>query len=504
MLAVLPALRRRVTIPERITLRGAADADRGLYSLASTLNADGGQLTLNGRIDPEKQIYDAEVRCDSLPLNRFLPADSLGALDFTLTAGGAGFDPLLPQTRGSVRMRIGRAEYRSHDFGGIELDADLENQHLSGRLSDRDEALRLLLSVSGTLTEREQRIGVSGNVFDFDLADMGITPEQIGGSFALDADASASDAGGMAARLTLDSIVIRSKNRTDRIRRTNVTFGTDTAATRAGLTSGDLTLSFAAPEPLDSLTAAAPRSAGVLAQQIRSQHVDMDSLKTVLPDFGLRVSAGRDNILSSFLRTKRIAFSSLDIAGTNCDSLPVSLRMRVEKLAYGSIVLDTLTASAVQNGSRLEYALRVANAPGNLDNIALAGVYGHVVRNTGAVNFYQKNRAGREGFRFGVDAAWNDSLIRASVTPLAPVFGSEPWTVNPGNYLVYRFDGNLSADLAMTHGDQRFAIHTVPETDSLRGIRLDIAGLNIGGALAMLPSAPPVGGVLGAEFHLEK
>ena len=435
LLEMLPdtALRRRVTIPERITLRGAADADRGLYSLASTLNAYGGQLTLNGRIDPEKQIYDAEVRCDSLPLNRFLPADSLGALDFTLTAGGAGFDPLLPQTRGSVRMRIGRAEYRSHDFGGIELDADLENQHLSGRLSDRDEALRLLLSVSGTLTEREQRIGVSGNVFDFDLADMGITPEQIGGSFALDADASASDAGGMAARLTLDSIVIRSKNRTDRIRRTNVTFGTDTTATRAGLTSGDLTLSFAAPEPLDSLTAAASRSGGVLAQQIRSQHVDMDSLKTVLPDFGLRVSAGRDNILSSFLRTKRIAFSSLDIAGTNCDSLPVSLRMRVEKLAYGSIVLDTLTASAVQNGSRLEYALRVANAPGNLDNIALAGVYGHVVRNTGAVNFYQKNRAGREGFRFGVDAAWNDSLIRASVTPLAPVFGSEPCKVNPRN-----------------------------------------------------------------------
>ena len=504
LLELLPdtALRQRVTIPEWLTLRGAADADRGLYSLASTLTADGGQLTLNGRIDPEKQIYDAEVRCDSLPLNRFLPADSLGALDFTLTAGGAGFDPLLPQTRGSVRMRIGRAEYRSHDFGGIELDADLENQHLSGRLYDRDEALRLLLSVSGTLTEREQRIGVSGNVFDFDLADMGITPEQIGGSFALDADASASDAGGMAARLTLDSIVIRSKNRTDRIRRTNVTFGTDTAATRAGLTSGDLTLSFAAPEPLDSLTAATSRSAGVLAQQIRSQHVDMDSLKTVLPDFGLRVSAGRDNILSSFLRTKRIAFSNLDIAGTNCDSLPVSLRMRVEKLAYGSIVLDTLTASAVQNGSRLEYALRVANAPGNLDNIALAGVYGHVVRNTGAVNFYQKNRAGREGFRFGVDAAWNDSLIRASVTPLAPVFGSEPWTVNPGNYLVYRFDGNLSADLDMTHGDQRFAIHTVPETDSLRGIRLDIAGLNIGGALAMLPSAPPVGGVLGAAVTL--
>lgn len=293
----------------------------------------------------------------------------------------------------------------------------LENQHLSGRLYDRDEALRLLLSVSGTLTEREQRIGVSGNVFDFDLADMGITPEQIGGSFALDADASASDAGGMAARLTLDSIVIRSKNRTDRIRRTNVTFGTDTAATRRrtdlrrsdALVRRPRTARFA-----DRRRVPERRGAGA-ADPLAARRYGF--AQNGPADFGLRVSAGRDNILSSFLRTKRIAFSNLDIAGTNCDSLPVSLRMRVEKLAYGSIVLDTLTASAVQNGSRLEYALRVANVPGNLDNIALAGVYGHVVRNTGAVNFYQKNRAGREGFRFGVDAAWNDSLIRASVTP---------------------------------------------------------------------------------------
>ncbi len=503
LLELLPdtALRRRVTIPERITLRGSAGADRGLYSLASTLAADDGKLTLNGRIDPGKQTYEAELRCDSLPLNRFLPADSLGALDFTLTAGGVGFNPLLPQTRGSVRMQIDRAEYRGRDFGGIELDADLENQRLSGHLSDRNEALRLLLLVSGTLTGQEQRIGLSGNVFGFDLADMGVTPEQIGGSFALDADASVS-AGGYAASLTLDSIEIRSKYRTDRIRRTSVTFSADTAATRAGLTSGDLSLSFTAPEPLDSLTAAVTRSADALAQQIRSQRVDMDSLKPALPDFRLRVSAGRDNILNSFLNTKKIAFNTLDIDGVNCDSLPISLRMRVERLTYGSVVLDTVAAGLSQNGNRLEYALRVANAPGNLDNIALAGVYGHVVRNTGAVNFYQKNRAGREGFRFGVEAQWNDSLIRADVTPLDPVFGFEPWTVNPGNYLVYRFGKSLSADLDMAHGDQRFAIHTVPEADSLRGIRLDIAGLNIGSALGMLPSAPPVGGMLGASVTL--
>ena len=503
--ALLPdsALRRRVAIPERLLLRGSADAVQGVYSLATALEADGGRLSANGRVEPGKQAYDAALRCDSLPLNRFLPADSLGLLDMTLTARGAGFDPFLPQTQADLRLQIDRAEYLGHDFGGIELAAGLENHRLSGRLSDRDEALRLSLLISGLLTEREQQAALSGNVFNFDLARMGITPEEIGGSFTLEAAATASDAGSYTARIALDSIEIRNRHRTDRIRPTSVTFSADRTATRAGLTSGDLSLSFSAPEPPDSLVAAMTRSAGVLAQQVRSQNLDMETLKPALPCFGLQVTAGRNNILNSYLKSKRIAFDTLHIDGVNCDSLPLSLGMRTEGLAYGNIVLDTLTARLRQKGSRLEYDLRMANAPGNLDNIAVAGLYGHIVENTAAVTLYQQNRAGQQGFRFGLDAEWNDSLIRASVTPADPVFGFEHWAVNPGNYLVYRFDKGPQADLDLTHGEQKFAVHTVSDAGS-PGVRLDIAGLNIGAILQLLPSAPPVGGVLGAGVTLAR
>lgn len=41
------------------------------------------------------------------------------------------------------------------------------------------------------------------------------------------------------------------------------------------------------------------------------------------------------------------------------------------------------------------------------------------------------------------------------MTPPDPLFGFEPWTVNRGNYLAYRFDKRVEADLDMTHGDQR-------------------------------------------------
>jgi len=502
--ALLPdsALRRRIAIPDRIRLRGTAGADKGAFSAASTLSTDGGEIALQGRLDTRSEAYGIELRCDSFPLNSFLPADSLGLLDLALQAGGSGFDPLRAQTRGNIRLQVDRAEFRGRDFGGVKLNANLEGGQLSGRLSDRDEALRLLLLISGTLTERKQEVRLTGNVFDFDLAELGISPQKIGGSFALEAGASASDAGSYTARIALDSIEVRTRHRTDRIRPTSLSLSSDTTATRAKLASGDLSLAFVSPGPVDSLVPALTRSTDILAQQIRAQSVDMEALKPALPDFSLSVTAGRENILNNFLKTKKVSFGALDIEGVNCDSLPVSLRIKAERLAWGGVVLDTLTAGIAQDGRRLDYFLRTANVPGNLDNVALAGLYGHVAGNRGQVNLCQKNRAGREGFRFGLDVAWNDSLVRAGVTPPDPVFGYEPWTVNPGNYLVYRYGKSIDADLDMRHGDQRFAIRTVPGAGASDDIRLDIAGLNIGSALGLLPSAPPVDGVLGTDMTL--
>ena len=496
------ALRRRVAIPDQIGLHGSAATDRGALSVASTLAVDAGRIILNGRLDPRKESYDAKLRCDSFPVNRFLPADSLGMLALSLTARGAGFDPFQTQTRTSLRAQIDHAEYRGYDFGGIGLEADLEEHRLSGKLSDRNEALRLSLLLSGMLTEEQQQVRIAGKVADFDLAQMGFTPERIGGSFLLDASASATRRGSYAARIGLDSIEIRNGYRTDRIRPTSVAFASDTASTRAEISSGDLSLRFSSRSPLDSLIAALTRSADTLARQIRLQSVDMEQLQPVLPDFDLQATAGRNNILNNLLRSRKASFDALEIRGGNHDSQPVSLRMRVEGLASGGIVLDTVKLGIAQEARQLAYYLRVANTPGNLDHVAQAAVYGSLAGNTGQLNLWQKDRSGREGFRFGFDVAWTDSLIRASVTPRNPLFGFEPWEVNPGNYLVYRFDKRVEADLDMTHGTQRFALRSVTAPGSPDGIRLDIAGLNIGSMLELLPSAPPVDGVLGADVTL--
>ena len=509
LLQMLPdtALRRRVTLPRRIGLEGSASVSAGNYALRSELTAgagrdEAGRLSIDGRYETRQQRYEASIRCDSFPVGSFLPKDSLGRLDLRLLARGRGFDPYDAATEGCIRLEVDRAEYAGHDFGGLGLEADLADQQLTGRIEDRDSALRLSLGIEGRLTPERQQTRLAGRVGWFDLAALGLVREPIGGLFALEAEASATREKSYAARIALDSIRIRNSTGTDWIRPTSLSFETDTAATKAKLQSGDLQLAFFSPAALDTLRTALPRTIEELNRQIRAQRLDMDSLKPRLPDFGLQLTAGPNNILNNYLRTQHAAFRRLEMRGANCDTLPLALGLRVEGLTTGGIHIDTVGVSLLQQGARMHYALRMANAPGNLDHVAAAGLYGDAGGNTATMNLYQRDRSGREGLRSQINAAWNDSLVRLSLGP-DPQFGFEPWAVNPGNYLVYGFDRRLAADLDLTRGEQRFALHTLPEESPLEGIRLGMAGLGIGSMLELLPSAPPVDGCLGADLALE-
>lgn len=497
------ALRRRIALPREMTLRGTATADRGRVAADLLLSVAGGTLSAAAEFDPASDAYRAALRCDSFPLGRFLPADSLGCVDLALEAEGAGFDPLSERTRATLRTQIDRMEFRGYDFGGPELKASLSEGRLSGTVADRNDALRLDMTFSGNLSEERQEVCLQGPVAGFDLQRMGLTAEPIGGSFLLALRAAATVAGSREARLELDSLTIRNGYRTDRIRPTSLTFSTDSVSVQAGAASGDLSLAFASPVPLDSLTVRIMRSVGRLDAQLHERTFDMAALQEVLPPFTLRVNAGRNNILNNYLKTKRLAFKVLRASGGSGPETPAALRLQIEGLTTSGFVLDSVETGFRQQGSELEYGLRIANGPGHLDHLAQAALYGRIGQHAGTLRLLQRNRAGKIGFRFGWDFEWNDSLFRARMSPLDPVFGDEAWSVNAGNYVEYGFDRRLSADLDLHCGSRRFALRSLPATDTgIGGLQIDVGGVDIGAALGLLPSAPPAGGTFGADLFV--
>lgn len=508
LLALLPdtALRRRVAVPRGVGLRGRVRADGAAYDGTATLTAREGRLLLDGRYNGRAERYDALLRCDSFPLGAFLPADSLGVLDLLLTARGEGFDPFAARTSAALRAQVGRVVWQGRDLGGLELEADLAEHRLTGRLLDGNEALWLALQLEGELTAQAQRIALSGRVAEVDLAALGVTQEPLGGALTLDAEASAAGRN-ITARIGLDSIEIRSDGRTDRIRPTAASFSTDSLATRAALRSGDLSLTFAARGGLDSLTAAFAAGADTLLGQLRTQHLDMERLGRALPAFGLHLTAGRNNIVNNLLKMRGASFDSLRAEAVHGDTLPLLVRAGVTNLASGGLRLDTAGIRLRQEGRRLTYGVLLDNTSGGLEQAARAALTGHLVADSCRVDLSLQNRAGADVTRFGWDVVWSDSLVRAALGPAAPLFGSALWSVNPDNYVIYGFDGTLRADLDLTHGAQRFALRTLPvqETpDAPDALRLDMAGLRIASMLEALPVVPPLDGVLGAGIQLER
>ena len=321
-----------------------------------------------------------------------------------------------------------------------------------------------------------------------------LAADSISGAFSLDAAASIASPDSLAACVALDDIVLRGPVEESAIRPTGARFSTARSGVRSEVYSGDFRMRFESPAPLDSLTAALARSLDTLRQQIGPRGIDMERLQPLLPAFRLQASAGEENIVNNFLRTKQVAFEHLEIDGRNGPRQPFAFGMRVDGLSAAGVAIDTLGFGIRQQGAALGASLRVADRPDGKDSLARTALDLRAA-GAGAEVMIRRDAPGEVPVRFGLGAAWNDREVTLRVLP-----DLGTWQVNPGNYITYAFSRDLRADLELTRGAQRFALHTVSLPGLPGAVRLDIAGLDIGRTLGMLPAAPPVDGVLATEL----
>ncbi|WP_295939119.1 translocation/assembly module TamB domain-containing protein [uncultured Alistipes sp.] len=499
---ILPdtALRNRIGFPERMTLDGALQMAGKSYAPDLTLRVDTASLQIAGRVDLSKEQYDANVGLRDFPLYRFLPKDSLGLVTLDLTAKGQGFDPRSEGARADLGLTVGRFDYNNYRYHDIALSAQLEDHILKGKLSSDSDALQLDFGIDGELRPEKYAARLRGHAPKIDLAGLHFAASPLGAAFALDASAAALPDTTYTADITIDSIRFTHGYRTEEIDRITLQASADPRSVNVDLRSGDLSLDFDAAGNLDTLIDRFALTAAELQRQIDSVNIDMARVQQVLPDFRLTAKAGQHNPLFNFLRVSGTTFRSVDISAATDNSAPFHAGVVVNELRTGSLRLDTLNVWMRRKDEKLNYALRLANRPGNLESLALFYLYGNVASNTAHVNLLQRDRSDSTGFRFGFDAQLLDSAVRVTMTPERPVLGYVPWTLNADNHITYQFNKELHADLRLDSDKSHVHIQDVPMKDIPRGaIRLDMAGIDIAGALSLLPAPPPVAGKLSTD-----
>lgn len=494
---------QRLVIPKHIGIRGAIDLNRETYVPRIAIAVDSGTLKLNGRLNLKSQQYNLALSTDNFPVKDFLPHDSLGRLTMSLNAQGKRFDPFALQTASNVDLTIDRFDYLGYTYNNIGLQLSLQDHLLKGFIYSQNPALRLSLGLNGNLTEKQQTIAIQGKIDSCYLDRMHLITEPIGGTLALNLSASASADSSYSAILQIDNITLWNDWEKNSIRPVNLSFTTSPIHTRIGLKSGDLTLGFDSPSSVDSLSTRFSHGASLMAEMLRGNNFYMDSVSQQLPPFRLRAEAGDQNILNNFLKLQGIGFKNMDIDASLQDSLSFKFNMIVNQLNARNIQLDTLTLGLRQQQQQLNYLLRVANHPGNLDSLGMIALYGNIAGNEAILNCLQEGRAGNVGFRFGLRSRVADSTITISMFPEKPIFGSEPWQINQNNYIAYHFGHDLHADFRLTHNTQHVSLTTPNHTES-GPLTLDIQGIDIGKTLALFLPSATVGGILSTKVTLHK
>ena len=498
------ALRHRLRIPDHLALDGQVQARGGALapSVALTVGRQARpQLTLSGRFDPHRQAYAADLVCDSFPVRDFLPLDSLGLVTLSLKAGGTGFDPFAEAMQAEAGFALDRFDYKGYMYDSIRVDVSLADHDLQGRLTGLGRALDFDLGLTGRLTREQQQAALRGRIAMVDLYALHLSPDKVRAGLTLDVKASAADSGRYGLNAVFDSIRIEDRWHVHNIQRTAVTAETELRSVQAAVRSGDLALDFHAPVPVDTLAAGFSQVAVLAAGQIARGDLAMAEIGAGIPPFDLRVSAGLRNAVNDFLRVRDMAFGSLTVDATSKPGRPFSMKMLVNRLATQGMILDTVSAGVVQQNDRLSFYLRLADNDGTQqNNMALIALGGYVEGHEALLRFLQRNQARETGFNFGLRASLADSAVTVTMIPEHPILGFEPWTVNKDNYFTYRFDQEMFADIRLEAGWQRFHVGSVTLRDSgHNGVRLDIAGIDIGKTLALLPGAPQLGGVLDVD-----
>ena len=495
------ALRRRIDLPP-FRWKGTATLQQGEYAARMNLWSAGGGISIDAGFNPERERYQVRVQCDSFPLNRFLPEDSLNVATLELGVSGAGWDVYAPTTRAQMELQIKQFEYRGYDYGGTMLKAGLMENQWSGELSATGEALKTTLNLDGTWTENRKQMKLQGVLDTVDLYRMHFSSAPLGFATCLTAEAELLPEI-WRIKTQLDSTALKSGLRSVQLKKLALSAWADSLRTEMNLKSGDLQLNFHSPLSPDSLLARMQQTASVIAQQIEEEGINMAAFDSLLPPFRLTADAEKDNVLNDFLKLQGVSMGRLALDAEVPANQSFNFDLMINWLDVGGVRTDTVALIVGQETQKLEYALRLANAPQRADIFSALALEGYLLENHGEVTVKQYDKNGRIGFDFGLRGEVLDSLWRISMFPENPVLGFSSWSLNPDNYLIYRPPYQFEADFSLTNGPKKVLLSSARHEGVPEGsVEFKISDVRIDTLLKMIPGLPPMGGVLQTSLLL--
>lgn len=483
-------------------IKGHVGLDGQRYLADLTMRSSAGDASLDGTLALDAERYDIDATLSGFDVSAIMPSLGLGTVTGTLTADGAGFNPMLKGADASIDADMTTLVYGGHNLAPLTLTASLAAENFDVDLQGTNPDLDLSLTASGTLRGSDVVADLNADIRHADLRKIGFIDEPCHGSASFDLSGSAN----------LDTYYCDLQAGLYDL---DWTYGADTyeipdafdakltstaESTILGIYGDGVDLDLDASAPLKSLMTDLPAIMTLVMKQVDDRDLDMTVISGKLPRFTLDMDVAGTGLVSHFLDGTGYKFDALHLALAN-DSL-LSGDMKLTGAGNSSLRLDTVTLGLSQRGRMLDYRLHVGNTPANLPEFAVVDITGYAGSNRASAYLRQHDSQGKEGYKLGLTAAFMDSTVNLHLTPLDALIAYKPWSINDDNYVQIGPGARVQADLTASSGTSSVRLATPERTDSLQALQVQIKNLHIEDFLQMNVLAPPVKGAVNSDLTL--
>ena len=503
VLAMLDSTGRgQFAIPSGLTLTGEATLAAGLYRTRLQLNEDKGQIDLTARFRPDIQEYNADLAINDFPLYRFLPHDSLRNLSATLRADGRGFDFFSPATAAELQGDIRQLGYGTLDVAGITLAASLKNNQAKAALNSTYAPAVFRMNLDGTLRRERVTAALSLDAERLDLYRLHLMKDSFATAFDFRLNGESDLKKTFLTKAELSGWKITATKQTISPKDIFIEAFSKLNETSLQVRAGDLTLQVHGNENVQVLGDAFSRLSSAVAEQMQKEALDLEKIRTLMPDLHLQLTAGSDNPLHNFIRLSGMNFRDLSFAASTSPQTGTDGRLLIQSLQVDTLQLDTVRMAWRQQADSIALEGGVINNASNRQHVFTSSLEG-LVGNTGAHALLRFiNGKGQTGLLLGVRVNRVNQGWTANFYPDDPILAFRRFQLIPDNYIRLDDQKKIEAHFRMEGEDGAILSFNSQPADNRQNILdLGIKKFNLSLLSQLLPYVPDVGGLLRADVQ---
>ena len=501
------AMIRSIGLPA-MSINGHALAHAGAYKGKLALTLASGKLALDAAWNGNTSGYSLNFCASQLPVDAILPTSRIYLLSASGSVEGRGLDIFDNATSLRADISIDTLLYNSNRYYGIALGGNLDNGNFNATLSSANAHCNFSTLAQGHIANQRFAFSVESKISDLDLhalrlmdvASNGSCNISATGDFDLLSKTYDVTTGIENLRWTFDDNFYYTDN-------ILANFVADDSHIDAAISNGDFSLDFDSECSLDTLSAKLANISNIALRQWDDKYINSDSLRGRLPALSCEIELGKRNLVQQYLAHKGISYNRANVMVANDSTF--YLRGILDRLSVNDVQIDSLRFGIVEFNHRINWRVRASNAREQIPGFARAELKGYVDGCNIQAQLTQHNFENSTGINVGINAELTDSTVHASLFPSEITIGYKPWTVNDGNFISFNYaTKHFDSNLRLTQGSSLFSLTTDHNElsdgneEENEDIRLKINNVQIADWLSLSPYAPPVKGILAADFSV--